>query len=124
MMSYEQWLNALLTVAQHTASREYQENNWFRTDIGVIWPDEVYNDLDDLAFDLFFEKYAAGFNSEQVAAWNEFKTQLEKYGNKMPKYSDARTVFEDPDWQQIREAAAQFIAAFEQKHHEPSVAGQ
>ncbi|MGA7315694.1 MAG: hypothetical protein WBX22_17155 [Silvibacterium sp.] len=123
MMSYEQWLDALLTVVRHTASREYQEQNWFRTDIGVIWPDEVYNDLDDLAFDLFFEKYAAGFTPEQVAVWNEFKKLLEKYGEKMPKYPDAGIVFNDPEWQRVREAASRFVTVFEQKHPEPSVAG-
>ena len=120
-MSHDEWLSKLLRVAQQTASREYQEQNWFRTDIGVIWPDEVYNDLDDLAFDRFFEMYSKDFTPEQLTAWEEFKTQLEKYEKGMPKYPDAHTVVNDPSWQVVREAAARFVAAFEQKQPEPSL---
>ncbi len=122
MMSHDEWLSKLLETAQHTASREYQEQNWFRTDIGVIWPDEVYHDLDDLAFDLFFDTYSKDFTLDQLNAWNQFKRLLDEYEHKLPKYPDARKVFNDPDWQLVRDAAARFAAAFGQKRSEPSLA--
>ena len=123
MMSHDDWLSKLVETAQHTASRDYQKQNWFRTDIGVIWPDEVYYDLHDLAFDLFFEMYSKDFTSDQMDAWNQFKDILEEYRKVMPSYPDAQTVFEDPKWQLVRDAAARFAAAFEQKRSEPSLAG-
>jgi hypothetical protein len=124
MMQHDEWLRKLLIVAQQTASRDFQEQNWFRTDIGVVWPDEVYNDLDDLAFDLFFEMYSKGFTPVQLTAWKEFETRLEDYEKKMPKYPDARVVLDDPQWQVVREAAAKFVVAFEQKQTEPSLTVQ
>jgi hypothetical protein len=124
MMSHDEWLSKLLETAQHTASREYQEQNWFRTDTGVIWPDEVYHDLDDLAFDLFFDMYSKDFTPDQLNAWYQFKKLLEEYEKRMPKYPDAHRVFHDPDWQLVRDAAARFVMAFGQKRSEQSLAGQ
>jgi hypothetical protein len=115
MMSHDQWLNSLVTHARHIASREYQEQNWFRTDVpvGVNWVVEVYENLDDLTFDLFFEMYSKEFTPAQLTAWVEFKSELEKYDKSLPQYPDVRHVFDDPGWQRVREAAARFVVAFE-----------
>jgi hypothetical protein len=124
-MSHDEWLNALVTQARQIASREFQEQNWFREDIPVEvnWVNEAYENLDDLTFDLFFERYSKEFTSDQLAAWVEFKDELERYGKALPKFPDVRQVFDDPGWQRVREAAARFVMAFEQKHREPSIAG-
>jgi len=118
MMSHDQWLNALVAHVRQIASRDYQERNWFRTDlrVGVNWVVEAYESLDDLTFDLFFETYSKDFTSEQLSAWIEFKKEFEKYDKTLPQFPDVREVFEDPKWQRVREAAAQFVAAFEQAH--------
>jgi hypothetical protein len=117
MMSHDEWLSALLEHARTIASREWQEQNWFRKDlhVDVKWVVEVYEGLDDLTFDLFFKMYAEEFSSEQLAAWTEFKRELEKYGETLPQYPDERQVFEDPRWWRVRDAATHFVAAFEQK---------
>jgi len=116
MMSHDQWLNALVTQVRQIASREFQEQNWFRKDIapGVNWVVEAYENLDDLTFDLFFEKYAKDFSASQLAAWVGFKNEFDRYGERLPKYPDVRNVFNDPGWQSIREAASRFVNAFEQ----------
>ena len=126
MMSHDRWLSALVTYAKEVASREYQEQTWFRKDIpvGVNWVVEAYENLDDLAFDLFFETYSKEFTAAQRAAWFEFKAELDKYGETLPKYPDARKVFDDPGWQRVREAAARYVEAFEQKHPASSGTGQ
>jgi len=67
--------------------------------------------------------YSKAFTHEQLNAWNQFKKLLEEYEKEMPKYPDAHRVFEDPDWQLVRDAAARFVTAFGQKRPEPSLAG-
>jgi hypothetical protein len=52
------------------------------------------------------------------------KSVLERYWERMPQFPDPRKVLADPEWHEVREAAAQFVTTFEQKRHEPSVAGQ
>ena len=126
MMSHDQWLSALVTQARQIASREFQEQNWFRKDmaVGVNWVVEAYENLDDLTFDLFFEKYSKEFTQSQLSAWVGFKNELDKYGEGLPNYPDVREVFDDPGWQRVREAAERFVEAFEQKHPEASVTAQ
>ena len=115
MMSHDQWLSALVAHAKRIANREYQEQNWFRKDVPVAvnWVVEVYENLDDLTFDLFFEMYSKEFTAEQLTAWVEFKNELEEYDKTLPNYPDVRQVFDDPGWQRVREAAARFVAAFD-----------
>lgn len=124
MMSFAQWLNSILEVARETASREFQEEAWLSGRPSTSSPTEIYNQLfDDYTFDLFFETYSKDFTPDQTAAWTGFKRELERYGKKFREFPNERIVFEDPDWQLVREAAARFVAAFEQKQPEPSVAG-
>lgn len=121
MMSYEQWLGSILEVAREAASREFQEDAWLSGRATTSSPSEIYSELfDDYSFDLFFQTYSHGFSSAQLAAWKRFKEQLEKYLPKIQQSLGDREVFEDPDWQTVREAAAGFVAAFEQTHPAPS----
>jgi hypothetical protein len=57
MMTHRQWLNCILTSAQHVASREYQERSWLgKGGNEISSPEEVYCQLiEDCTFDLFFE---------------------------------------------------------------------
>ena len=113
-MSYEQWLNSITEVAKETASREFQQEAWLSGPPSTSSPTEIYNQLfDDYTFDLFYETYSKGFSPQQLTAWNEFKQQLETYGEKNDEFPNERVVFDDPDWKSVREAAARFGAAFE-----------
>ena len=124
MMSYEQWLNSILEVAKETASREFQQEAWLSGRPSTSSPTEIYNQLfDDYTFDLFYETYSKDFTQQQLVAWNEFKQQLENYGKKYDEFPNEQTVFDDPEWQLVREVAARFVAAFEQKNPESATAG-
>jgi hypothetical protein len=126
MMTHEQWLNNIVASVGHVASRDFQETTWLGGGGPEISsPTEMYNELfDDYTFDLFHETYSEGFTSEQSAAWDTFKTSMEKYGEEMPDNPDPRRVLDDPAWQVVREAAVQFVAAFGQKQTEPALARQ
>ncbi len=121
MMSYEQWLNSILEVAKETASREFQQEAWLSGRPSTSSPTEIYNTLfDDYTFDLFYETYSKGFTPPQSTAWNEFKQELETYGEKYDEFPNERVVFDDPDWQLVRDAAEQFVAAFGRSPGTPS----
>jgi 8-oxo-dGTP pyrophosphatase MutT (NUDIX family) len=125
MMSYEQWLKSILEVAGETASREFQEEAWLSGRPSTSSPRDIYIDLfDAYTFDLFHEMYSKDFTPQQSLAWNEFKQQLESYEEKWDEFPNERIVFEDPDWQLVREAAARFVSAFDQKTRDPSITGQ
>lgn len=116
MMSREQWLGRILEVARETASREFQEEAWLSGRPSTSSPSEIYSQLfDDYTFDLFFETYSKDFTADQRVAWTEFKLELDRYWEKFPAFPNERAVFEDPGWQLVREAAARFVAAFDQK---------
>jgi len=106
------WLKALVEAVHHFASRAYQEKNWFLGNTGVEWADEVFLRLDDLAFDLFFEKYSHDFTAEQHAAWQAFTNAVASYETKLPRFPDAQVIIDDPEWQRVREVAARFVASF------------
>ena len=112
-MTYHEWLKAFVEAAQHIAIREYQEKNWFREKKGVEWADEVFLRLEDLAFDLFFQIYSHTFTAEQQSAWKEFKTAVDHYETKLPRYPDSQRIIDDPEWQLVRDAAARFVIAFQ-----------
>lgn len=124
MMSFEQWLNSILDVARETADRKFQEEAWLSGRPSTSSPSEIYNQLfDDYTFDLFFEKYSKTFTVEEMTAWSEFKDELEKYLPKIQASVGEREVFDDPEWQKVRQAAAGFVVAFEQKQTESSLDG-
>ena len=121
MMPYERWLNALLAVAREAASREFQQEAWLSGRPSASSPTEIYCQLfDDYTFDLFHETYSKGFSSQQLIAWREFKEKLERFGSKYDQFPHEQVVFDDPDWQLVREAAARFVTAFEPKSSELS----
>jgi hypothetical protein len=124
MMSYEQWLAYILEIVRAIASREHQEKVWLGPRPEINWVGDLYNDLGEEFFDDFFKRYSDGFTVEQLTAWNQFKQRFENYGDTLPSYPDPRMVINDPDWQRVREAATRFVTAFEEKHPEPSNAGQ
>jgi hypothetical protein len=51
---------------------------------------------------------------------SELRSTLERYWERMPQFPDPRKVLADPERQVVRDAAARFVAAFEQQHPEPS----
>jgi hypothetical protein len=115
MMSYEQWLGSILEVARETASRHFQQEAWLSGRPSTSSPTEIYNELfDDYSFDEFFKAHAERMTAQQKTAWLTFKDKLEKYLPKLQRGLNEREVFEDPDWELVRESAARFVEAFEQ----------
>jgi hypothetical protein len=122
MMSYEQWLTSILEVARETSSREFQEEAWLSGRPSTSSPREIYINLfDAYTFDLFYEMYSKDFTPQKLIAWKEVKQQLETYLEKWDEFPNERVVFDDPDWQLVRDAAARFVSAFEQNPPESSV---
>jgi len=122
MMTHDQWLEYILEIVRAIASRRHQEEVWLGPRQEINWVGDLYDALDKELFEDFFEKYSDKFTVDQLNAWNRFNETFMGYGDKLPTYPDPKAVISDPDWQVVRDAAAQFVAAFEQKHPAPSVA--
>lgn len=113
MMSYKEWLDQIRGAAQDIASIEFQEEAWFPGGKVVSSPDEIYQTLmEDTTPDHFFETYGKTFTASQINCWNELRSLLELYSNKMPRHPDPRRVLDDPEWDLVRQAAERFVRAF------------
>jgi Fe-S cluster assembly scaffold protein SufB len=68
--------------------------------------------IEDLTFDLFYEKYGNGFTEQQVERWSDLRQRLEKYYDRLPKNPDPRKVLDDPEWEAVRQSARRFVEVF------------
>jgi hypothetical protein len=91
MLSYKERLDTILRAAQDIASKEFQQEAWFPGGEVVSSPDEIYQMLMESSLpDRFFEEYGKTFTSGQTEVWNYFRSELERYYDKMPLHSDPR----------------------------------
>jgi len=115
MMSYEKWRDAIVGAVRNIASRSFQEEAWFPGGSIVSSPDEVYLVLmEDSTFDLFFDTYGKQFTPQQVQAWQDLRSLLTAYYDKLPAHPDAHQVLNDPAWDLVRQSASQFVRVFKQ----------
>jgi hypothetical protein len=116
MPSYKQRLDMILDAAGDIASKEFQEEAWPAWPAGgprVSTPSEICAVLmDDSCPDLFFEEYGKTFSRSQMQCWNEFRSQLDEYYDKLPPHADFRVILDDPEWELVRQAAQRFVTAF------------
>jgi len=120
MMSYEEWRARIIEAAQKIASREFQEQAWLSGAKFVSSPDELYQIMmEDTTPDLFFETYGKKFTARQLQRWNDFRSQLEHYYDRMPAHLDPRRVLEDRGWDLVRQAAEKFVQALEEETDNP-----
>jgi hypothetical protein len=121
MMSYENWLNCILAAATHIASRAHQEETWKAGGNLVSSPDEAFLGLmEDCTSELFFETYGKTLSQEQVQRWNDLKTRLESYYDRVPLYPEPMQVLNDPEWDLVRQAAGKFVQSFNRHGIQPS----
>lgn len=115
MMSHEQWLDCIITAAEHVASREYQEQAWSPGSKVVSTPEELYLRLmEDCTFELFFKTYGHTLTNDQTEKWKKLKSRLDDYYDKLPKAPDYHYVLDDPEWHLVRQAAREFVDVFKQ----------
>jgi hypothetical protein len=114
MMSYEKWRAHIIAAAQNIASREFQEHAWLSGKKVVSSPDELYQVMmEDATPDLFFKTYGKNFTSIQLRRWDDFRSQLENYYDRMSPHPDLRRMLEDPEWDLVRQAAEKFVRVLE-----------
>ena len=116
----ERWISNLLEAAGAIANKTLQEERW-ATCTWNIWehPDELINTVDACVLDGFIEAFASTFNTEQSAAIQEFSKELDKFCIESPKSLDPTQVLADPKWAIVRQQAATFVQAFQNRWPRP-----
>jgi hypothetical protein len=111
MMDFAKWRHAVVDVASQIADAAFQERAWFgRSATEVSSPDELVCQLfDDLQFEQFLSKHASALGCDQEAAGRALVNLLNDYLAQHPEEFDTTSVFHDPEWQRIRDAAARFV---------------
>ena len=112
----ERWIANLLEAAQLISNRDYQETRWLADD-ALAWetPDEAINMLDDSVLDGFIEQFEESFSPVQAKAVIDFREEMDRYRMASPQHLKAKEVLADPAWEIVRNAASDFIQAFNGK---------
>ena len=111
----ERWLANLIEAARAIADKKRQESRWLAPD-AYAWerPEEEINVLmDDSVFEGFIEGFEATFSLAQSNAIVAFHDAVNAYCEATPGRLDPAEVLADPRWQELRQKADAFIAAFD-----------
>jgi hypothetical protein len=117
MITRERWLENLLCDARALADWQHQEQRWAAPD-AKAWenPDEPISAImDDHLLVEFIDEYSSTFSDQQRNAASALKNALGTHRRLFPHKLIAREVLVAPTWQQVRDAAASFVVAFEQR---------
>jgi hypothetical protein len=101
------WRHNVITAAKRASDRTYQERAWFGHGPELDSPDELLcTFLDDLVFEQFLVHPKLS-PSEQTAA-SHLYTTVEAYVSS-PKTLKPSDVIDDPRFERVRTAAAEFL---------------
>jgi hypothetical protein len=113
MMDFDSWLKETLKIIWTLSNEDFQREVWFGKSEWVSSPTEIYCGLyDDLAVDLLFTTYRERFSEVQLSRWSRLDTMLNGYAGGSRCLPSDEVIFDDPDWHQIRRAAAEFLKEF------------
>ena len=107
-MDFTVWRQNVINAAKRAADRTYQERVWFGHGPERDSPDELLcTFLDDLVFEEFLVHPNLS-QSERTAASHLYKT-VEAYADCTPKTLKPSDVIDDPCFEGVRAAAAEFL---------------
>jgi len=113
----ERWVSNLIAAATMIADREAQEQRWRAADRSAWeYPDELINVLmDDCVFQGFVDEYFPAFSQEQLRSATALVERVKSYCDHVPNETRAEDLLADPNWEEVRASAREFVLAFEGK---------
>ena len=107
-MDFTVWRQNVINAAKRAADRTYQERGWFGHGPERDSPDELLcTFLDDLVFEKFLVHPRLS-QTERTATPHLYKT-VEAYADCTPKMLKPSDVIDDPRFEGVRTAAAEFL---------------
>lgn len=107
----EEWVRVIAKAVWQIADREYQERSWFglsATEVGSA--DEAFNRLfSDLDFEDFLESPHVQLTNQQHQLGAALRDRMNEYASRTPTNLSDPEVFNDPAWDEIRQAARRFF---------------
>jgi|SRR6267143_6687536 hypothetical protein len=111
-MDFGLWRQNVIDAARRAADRTYQQRVWFGQGPEVDSPNELLcTFLDDLVFEEFLVHPKLS-HRERTAASHLYKT-VETYADCTPKTLKPSDVIDDPRFESVRRAAAEFLRVAE-----------
>ena len=112
----ERWISNLLEAAGAIANRTMQEERWATGTWNIReHPEELINTVDAYVLDGFIEAFASTFNIEQNSAIREFSKEFGKFCVESDETLDPPQVLVDSRWEILRQRAATFVKAFQDR---------
>jgi hypothetical protein len=109
-MTLDRWLEIVRPVIQDFSDRAFQERAWFNRGPEVSSPTElICNLLDDFSFDRTSQDPSFALSAEQRTACLRFAQMVRTYSRAHQGHLNEHEVIDDPDWDKIRQAAADLL---------------
>lgn len=104
------WRHLVEDAIRSIADESMQRKAWFGFGPEVSSPSEVINGFySDAAIENFLDRDDNGLNQQQLAAGQRLYQLMEKFMEQIPKYPKPESVIDNPQWNEIRNAASQFL---------------
>ena len=104
------WRKVVEQVVGGIADADLQRRAWFGIGPEESSPDEEFNQFfDDAAVEEFLARPDTGLSRAQLQAGQYLLELMKKLSTQTPQYIEPSSLIDDPRWQEIREAAAQFL---------------
>jgi hypothetical protein len=116
----ERWISNLLEVAMSIADRRMQEDKW-AAGTWNIWehPDEMVNTVDAYVLDGFIEAFPTILSPEQKSSAQRFRDDVNHFCASSADTLVPAELLSDPNWERVRQSAADFVQAYAGKWPEP-----
>jgi hypothetical protein len=113
VMDVNSWKRCILDVVHEIADKSYQEQAWFGIGDQISSPEEVYCELfDDYIYDDFLMSSDIDMTDQQRMLGFQLKKIMDEYADSVDYLSDPKRVYDDPKWNDVREAARRLLNSF------------
>jgi len=103
------WRSVVRQVVMAISDEKFQRRAWFGVGPEVSSPDEEFcKFFGDAAIEDFLKRSDNGLNKQQLDAGKHLLTLMRKLSDETPNHIQPSSLIDDPRWQEVREAAAQF----------------
>ena len=109
-----EWTKLIKESAEHVADRAYQERSWFGQGPEVSSPDEMFCRMfDDLDLEEYLKSGQVSLTPAQKGKGEQLRDAMNRYAARTGVSLDPSEVINDPAWEKIRKAAADFANTLE-----------
>ena len=116
-MTNSEWTALVKQAAANVADKAYQQRSWFGKGPEVSSPDELFCSMfDDLDFDGYLSSDKVSLTPLQRDCGERLRRAMNRYAERTGTSLSPSDVINDPEWDEVRMAAAEFVRTLSLPH--------